>query len=128
MADDAPTDDSAEDSIRRFEVVNGVEVIIHGNDARDRLARRVIENLEAISAQAVRLLESFMRDSGAFELSGVEVFASVTLEGGYFALQYTFEADRDPHEYNYTYFEVFFFCHEPPQLPFWPFKFTVGFH
>jgi hypothetical protein len=128
MADDAPIDGSAGDSIRRFEVVNGVEVIVHGDEPRARLAWRVIENQEAISAQAVRLLKSFMRDSGTFDLSGIEVFAFVTPEEGDFALRYTFTADRDPHEYNYTYFEVFFICHEPPQAPFWPFKFTVGFH
>lgn len=106
----------------------GVEVIVNGDESRMRLARRVIENREAISARAIRLLESFMRDRGNFELSSIEVFASRTPEEGDFDLRYNFTADHDPHEYGYTYFDVFFSYNEPPQEPFWPFKFTVGFH
>jgi hypothetical protein len=44
-----------------------------------------------------------------------------------FRIVSTFIADRDPHEYGFTYFEMFFRCDEPPQVPCWPFKFTVGF-
>ena len=108
--------------------VPGVEVVVYGDESRTRLARRVIEHREAISAKAVGLLESFMRDHGTFDLSSIEVFAAAMPKEGDFALRYSFAADRDPHEYGYTYFEVFFSCHEPPGEPFWPFKFTVGFH
>ena len=128
MADPAPTEDWFADEVERFEIADGVELIVHGDESRTQLARRVIENREATSAQAVRLLESFMRDRGTFDLASVEVFATVTPNEGDFSLQFTFVADHDPHEYNYAYFEVFFFCHEPPQEPFWPFKFSVGFH
>jgi hypothetical protein len=69
-----------------------------------------------------------MRDRGVFNLSSIEVFDTVTPNEGDFVLTYSFVADCNPHEYGYTYFEVFFFYHEPPQEPFWPFKFTVGFH
>jgi hypothetical protein len=122
--DEGPTGDS----FLRFEHETGVEVVVNGDESRRQIARRVIEHREAISGQAVRLLESFMRDRGVFHLSSIEVFAEKTPDRGDFSLWYTFIADRDPHEYGYTYFEVYFWCHEPPQEPFWPFKFTVGFH
>ncbi len=122
--DELPTDSQV---VRRFEVTTGVDVIV-GGEACYALARRVIENRDTLSAQAVGLLTAFMRDTGEFEMSSVEVFAGRTVAGGDFSLRYSFTADRDPHEYNYTYFEVYFGCHAPPQPPFWPFKFTVGFH
>ena len=87
-----------------------MDVTVHGDESRTHLARRVIENREAISAKAVRLLESFMRDHGSFDLTSIEVFATVTPKEGDFALGFSFIADRTLDEYNYTYFEVFFFC------------------
>jgi hypothetical protein len=30
--------------------------------------------------------------------------------------------------YGYTYFDVVFAAREPPNEPFWPIRFTVGFH
>ena len=128
MADETPPDCTAEDNNPRFVFVPGIDVIVHGDESRMGLARRVIECQEAISAKAIRLLESFMRDCGTFNLSSIEVFAKVTAKEGDFTLRYTFTATRNPHEYGYTYFEVFFCCHEPSQEPFWPFKFTVGFY
>jgi hypothetical protein len=128
MGDEEPADAAVGEAIRQFEAAEGVDVAVQGDASRFQLARRVIENWAAISDRAINLLESFMRDHGTFDLSSIEVFAEVTRKEGDFALRYTFIADRDPHEYNYTYFEVYFICHEPPQLPFWPFKFTVGFH
>ena len=106
----------------------GIEIIVRGDESRTQLARRVVEEREPISARAVRLLEGFMRDHGTFELSSVEVFPLATSKEGDFVFRYSFIADRDEHEYGYTYFEVYFLCHEPPQEPYWPFKFTVGFH
>jgi hypothetical protein len=123
--DEAQTD---RESIHRFEVMTGVDVIVHGDESRLRLARRVIDQRDAISARAVELLESFMRDRGEFDLSSIEVCAAKEPDGGDFSLSYDFTADRDPHEYGYTYFEVYFSCHEPPGEPFRPYKFTVGFH
>lgn len=114
--------------IRRFEVITGVEVVVHGDESRFRLARQIIEQRDAISARAVRLLESFMRDRGEFDLASIEVLPAKGTDGGDFSLRYTFVAERDLHEYGYTYFEVCFSCHEPPAVPFWPYKFTVGFH
>jgi hypothetical protein len=108
-----------------------VEVLVHGNGARERLATRVVEHREEISAAALRLLSDFLKESfrpEAFELISIEVFAAATPDGADFALTYYFTPDADPHEYGYTYFEVVFACHEPPRAPFWPFRFTVGFH
>jgi hypothetical protein len=122
------TEGTTGDGFLRFEYETGVEVVVNGDESRRQLAQRVVEHMEAISGRAVRLLESFMRDRGAFKLSSVEVFAEKTPQGGDFSLWYTFISDCDPHEYGYTYFEVYFSCCEPPGEPFWPFKFTVGFH
>ena len=113
--------------LRRFEITTGVEVIVHGDESRASLACRVIEERTALSTQAVKLLDAFMRDRGEYELSSIEVSGAKTADGSDFFLRFTFVADRDPHEYNYTYFEVYFGCHEPPSRPFWPDKLTVGF-
>jgi hypothetical protein len=113
--------------IRCFEVSTGVEVVVHGDESRLRLACRVIEHCETLSAQAVRLLDAFMRDRGEFDLSSIEVLGAKAPDGCDFSLRYTFVADRDPHEYDYTYFEVYFGFHEPPSQPFCPHKLTIGF-
>ncbi len=76
---------------------------------------------------AVRLLETFLRDTGTFDLSTIKVFAGRTAEEGEFSLRFNFIADHDADKYNYAYFEVYLNCDEHPLLPFWPFKFTVGF-
>jgi len=130
MADSTSDDCTEEASILRlaFEAGIGLEVIVHGDESRETIARRVLQDRETISAKAVHLLKSFMRDSATFDLSSIEVFACVSSKEGDFSLQYSFTADRDPHEYGYTYFEVFFFCLEPPGELFHPFKFTIGFH
>lgn len=112
----------------QFDNEHGVQFVINGDESRRELVWRIIDHEEEISARAIRLLELFMRERGTFELSSIEVFASVTPKEGDFALRYTFTTEHDPAEYGYTYFDVFFICHEPPQEPFWPFKFTVGFH
>ena len=128
MAESPLNDEATDNRFIRFEAEAGVEVIVNGDQSRKQLACRVIEQREAISGQAVRLLESFMRDRGVFDLSSIEVFAGRTADGGDFSLRYTFTAERDPHEYGYTYFEVYFLCRELPPEPYWPYKFTVGFH
>lgn len=110
------------------ELTHGVEVVVEGGETRRELARRVVGQLADLSARATRLLVSFMRDTGTFELSSVEVFPAKSEDGGDFSLRFTFTADHDPHEYGYTYFDVYFGHREPPQAEFWPYKFTVGFH
>ena len=117
----------SDDSFIRFEYETGVGLSFEGDDARKQLVWEVIEHREAISKRAVHLLVSFMKDSGVFDLTDIEVFAAKTAEGGDLSLRFKFTADREPHEYGYTYFEVIFGCHEPPGERFWPFKFIVGF-
>ena len=107
---------------------DGVEVVVNGDATRRKLAQRIVDGLTGISDRATRLLVSFMRDSGKFELASVEVFPRKSDDGGDFSLRFTFTADRDPHEYGYTYFDVYFGHHGPPGPEFWPYKFTVGFH
>lgn len=113
--------------LRRFEVTTGVEVVVQGDETRTRLACRVVESQEALSARAAGLLNAFMRDRGEYDLSSIEVGAAQSADGCDFSLRFTFVPDRDLHEYGYTYFEVYFGCHEPPSQPFWPYKLTVGF-
>lgn len=113
--------------IRRFELAGDVEVTIHGDESRDELARLVVEHLDELSARSKKMLESFMRDSGEYELASIEVLAGKTTDGSDFSLRFTFRADRDPNEYGYTYFEVYFAHRKPPQDQFWPHKMTIGF-
>ena len=118
------------DSIPHFLCIIGsdIEVVVYGGESRSGLARRIIDHRNVISGQALRLLKAFMRDTGAFNLSSIEVFSKENRDGGDFLLYYNFTADSDVNKYNYTYFQVYFSCREPPQQPFWPYKFTVGFH
>lgn len=109
-----------------YNVATGVEDVIDGGEPRRQLAERVVADLESLSKQAVRLLEDFMQDRGEFDLSSVEMLSAKSEDGSDFSLRYTFTADRDPHEYGYTYFEVYFSHHQPPGPQFWPHKFTVG--
>ena len=122
-------DEAATDSerVRQFEATTGVEVVVHGDESRARLARRVVEQREALSAQAVRLLDAFMRDRGAYDLSSVEVLAAKAADGCDFSLRFTFVADRDPHEYGYTWFEVLVNEQEPPLDAYWPVGVRLGF-
>ncbi len=125
---DTPPADEPRSPFLEFEFRTGIEVLVHGDESRTELARRVIDNREAITAKAVGLLESFMRDRGDFELNTIEVFANPTAKDGDVALHFSFTADNDPVGYGYTFFEVYFTAAAPPQEPFWPFKFIVGFH
>lgn len=111
-----------------YDTENGIEVVVYGGETRRSFAQRVVDKLPSISEHATRLLVSFMRDSGNFDLESVEVFLTKSNDGGDFSLRFSFTADRDEHEYGYTYFDVFFSHHEPPQPEYWPYKFTVGFH
>lgn len=131
-----PTDDRESKLVVRwqsperviYDTDDGIEVVVGGNEARRSLAHKVVEGLTGISERAIHLLVSFMRDSGTFELGSVEVFSMKSDDGGDFSLRFSFAADRDVHEYGYTYFDVYFSHNEPPSTEFWPFKFTVGFH
>ncbi len=97
--DETLTDD---ERIRHFQAMTGVEVVVHGDESRTRLACRVIEKREAILAHAVRVLDAFMRDRGEYELSSVEVLAAKAADGSDFSLRFSFAADHDPHEYGCT--------------------------
>ena len=113
--------------IRHFEATTRIEVTVHGDESRTVLAHLVVEHLDALSARAIKMLESFMRDSGKYDLVFIEVLAVKTDDGCDFSLEFQFVADRDPNEYSYTYFRVYFAHHKPPQELFWPHKMTIGF-
>lgn len=116
------------DGYWRFENADGLEFVVRGDETRYEMTWRIIDQLETLSNKAVQLLKSFMRDRGSFSLESMEVFPHKTEDIGDLVLRFSFTADQDRHAYAYTYFDVFFFLHEPPQEPFWAFKFTVGFH
>ena len=108
-------------------------MVVHGDETRARLARRILERREELSDAALRLLCAFLakrfeRERTAFDLVSVEVLADTGPDGADFVLRYYFTPDGDPEEYGYTYSEVVFGGHGPPQHPFRPFRFTVGFH
>ena len=103
------------------------EVTVHGDESRMELARLVVEHLDELSARAIKMLESFMRDSGKYDLVFIEVLAGKTDDGCDFSLEFQFVADRDPNEYGYTYFTVYFAHRKPPQEIFWPHKMIIGF-
>jgi len=107
----------------------GVEVVVDGPAARRELAQRVLAHRDALALRAMKLLKSFMRECGRFDLASIEVFAAKSSDdGGDFSLRFFFTGEGDPHEYNYTYFDVYFSCSDHPPEPFWPYKFTIGFH
>lgn len=111
-----------------YHKITQVEIVIEGDETRSQLAKRLMDELESISGQAIHLLESFMKDHGTFELSSIEVLPVKSEDGSNFSLRYTFTADHDCHEYGYTYFDVYFSQHQPLGPLFWPHKFTIEFH
>ena len=75
------------------------------------------------------MMGGFLRESfepAAFFLDSIEVLPGD--EQADVVLRYSFWPDDDPHAYGYTYFDVVFAAREPPNEPFWPIRFTVGFH
>ncbi|MFO0961208.1 MAG: hypothetical protein U0800_27825 [Isosphaeraceae bacterium] len=110
-----------------YHVATGVEYVIEGGEPRRQLAELIVAHLESLSDHGIRLLRSFMKDCGEFDLSSVEVLPTKSEDGTDFCLRYHFTADHDPHEYDYTYFEVYFSHDDPPGRPFSISKFTVGF-
>lgn len=114
----------------RVEQLDGQrELIVHGGAEREGLARSVVEQQDALSARALGMMGGFLRESfepAAFSLDSIEVLPGD--EQGDVVLRYSFWPDDDPHAYGYTYFDVVFAAREPPNEPFWPIRFTVGFH
>ena len=84
--------------ITQFEDAPGIEFVLHGELLRHNLARTIIDNLSSISATAIHLLESFMKECGVFDLQSVEVFELQTRETGDFVLSFIFTAHHDPHD------------------------------
>ncbi len=116
------------DGYWQFENASREEFIAHGDASRHELLWRIIDELETVQAKATHLLESFMKDPGEFTLAVVEVLSEKSSDGVDFSLRFEFTADRDQHEYIYTYFDVFFADRQQPRPHFWPCKFTIGFH
>jgi hypothetical protein len=108
----------------------GPELVVH--DGREDVARRVVEQREEVSRRALRMMLGFLSGSFAAEgffLDAIEVppdGAGGDGRGGDVVLTYSYSTDDEPHEYGYTYFDVVLADRHPE--PFWPIRFTVGFH
>ena len=115
---------------------SGLEVVVRG-DASGPLqldidqATCILVNLEQLQQKAIRLLEGFMRDEGAWSLTAVDCGLKAEKLECTFVLTFYFEADKAPFEYGYTYFDVCFSVRDrslPIDVHGHPIKFVVGFH
>lgn len=94
-------------------------------------ANAVLVNVEHLKSRATKLLEGFMKDKGTWHLATIDCGIKAERLEVDFVLSFDFEADRDPYEYGYTYFDVGFIVPEissPIDRLGRPTKFVVGFH
>jgi hypothetical protein len=111
------------------------EVLVRDNQGTPRAqdiarANSVLSNVEGLKSRAIKLLEDFMKDKGTWYLASVDCGTKAERLEVDFVLSFAFEADRDPHEYGYTYFDVCFKVLEnshPTDSNGRPIKFVVGF-
>ncbi len=111
----------------RFEDADGLDYEVYGGDSRLQIAYELAESIQPLLKQAETLLYDFMKHAGTFSATFVEVLAAPDDDGGECRIRYTFVADAGPHDFGYTYFDVFVAIREPPNPRFWPIKFVVGF-
>ncbi|MFO1227385.1 hypothetical protein [Roseateles sp.] len=118
------------------ELADDVEVVVSGEGqapARDsvELANRVLPHRAYLLSRAVQLLEEFMRDKGAWQLVTIDLARKARQQECDFVLSLVFEAEHDPQDYGYTYFDVCFVRYDnapKSDLHGRPVKFVVGFH
>lgn len=118
-----------------FSFANDPEIMVRGDaDTPDIVSVEqincVIEHLDSLSLRAVQLLEAFMKDKGAWHLTTIDCSRKASLLECDFVLSFGFEAERDPDEYGYTYFDVGFIVLEAsPEIDKFgrPVKFLIGF-
>lgn len=118
------------------ELADDVEVVVSGDiQAPARvsveLANRVLPHRAYLMSRAVQLLEEFMRDKGAWHLVTIDLARKARQQECDFVLSLGFEAEHDPHDYGYTYFDVCFVRYDnapKSDLHGRPVKFMVGFH
>ncbi|MFZ6768030.1 hypothetical protein ACO0LM_13295 [Undibacterium sp. Di26W] len=118
-----------------FSFANDPEIMVRGNaDTPDVVSVEqincVIEHLESLALRAVQLLETFMKDKGAWHLTTIDCARKASMLECDFVLSFCFEAERDPYEYIYTYFDVGFIVLETsPAIDKFgrPVKFLIGF-
>lgn len=112
-----------------------VELIVGGASGKPDLsaltrANSLMPHRDKQLARAVHLLEDFMRDKGTWSLMAVDFGAKARQLNCDYVFCLGFEADRDPYEYGYTYFDVGFVVAEgiPADAYGRPIKFLVGFY
>ena len=110
-----------------FEDENGFEYEVYGDDSRFNLACELGANAETVLNQTEVLLRSFIKFEGEYQPNHAEILADNENDGSSCLIRYSFESCNDPHEFGYTYFDVYVSIREPPSPRFWPTKFVVGF-
>jgi len=111
----------------RFEDENELEYEVYGGDSRLDMAYEFAANANTVLGQTESLLRSFIKFEGEYHPNHVEILAENEDDGSSCLVRYSLESHDDPHEFGYTYFDVYVSVREPPNPRFWPTKFTVGF-
>ena len=112
-----------------------IQVTVFGGDSgpdpnKLALANDILKNFDEVTQRAIELLEAFMKDRGRFVCGGLDLGLEAMRQECAFMLELGFTADRDPHEYGYTFFSVCFSEHPDHPAPRYrrhPFKFVVQF-
>ena len=100
---------------------------VYGGDVRLPLAYEFASKAKTAIATAEGLIRSFVKFDGTYSANHVEVLAEAEEDGSCFLVRFSFELASDPHEFGYTYYDVYLSPREPPELRFHPTKFVVGF-
>ncbi|GAA5505590.1 hypothetical protein [Novipirellula caenicola] len=127
MSDFKPRNLQHRDGYIRFEDENELEYEVYGDDSRFDIARELAANSSTVLEQTENMIRSFIKFDGEYHPNHVEVLASNEDDGSSCLVRFSFEARKNPHEFGYTYFDVYVSIREPPNPKFWPTKFVVGF-
>src|SRR5688572_11694103 len=106
----------------RFENESGLPFVAQGVQGRCELLLEAAASIDSIAKRGLNLLKDFMKHAGRFDLESVEMLAAPDDDGASLILRYSFNAASDPHEFTYTYFDVWYKVCDPPLEQFWPIK------
>ncbi|KAA1256949.1 hypothetical protein LF1_57570 [Rubripirellula obstinata] len=127
MSDFEPVDLQRMPDYTRFEDASGLEYEVYGGESRLSVAFEIAANSTAVVKLAEGLIRSFIKFDGVYAANHCEVLASPEDDGSVSLIRYSFESASDPHEFGYTYYDVYVALRDPPSPRFHPTKFVVGF-
>ena len=127
MSDFNPRNLQQRNGYIRFEDDNELEYEVYGDQLRFEIAREIAANVKTVLTQAEELLRSFIKHDGNYHANHVEILECNQDDGSSSLVRFSLESRDDPHEFGYTYFDVYVSVREPPSPRFWPTKFVVGF-